>query len=270
VSPDFLETLGGQLFRDLFSGDVEKAYRRATRRAWSRLGGVRLKLLAPAPALARLPWEYLYDESARRFVALRHDLVLVRSAADGQPSSSKLEAAVLEVLVLLPDTSSREVDVEWEEGLFRELATALREERAPVRLTVCSSSTASARPIAGDAGQRPQVVHVVGRSAAELGELDLEELRLLVLDVARPPRLAGPDDVVDQALARVEAGVPAVLATPVTMADRSTLLFFQTLYREMAEGRPVDEAVAAARRALFAREKARPGRDFGAPVLVTI
>lgn len=264
VDPDFLKELGHRLFQTLLAGRLGEVYRGASRRARLRLGGVRLRLEIGSPALARLPWEVLYDRSARRFLTDRRDLVLARGVTGGGGVPPRLDEPALEVLVLLPDPASGS-DAGWEETLYRELEGALREEHAPVRLTVLGDP--SPEGLAALAGRQFHVVHVIGPVMPESWP-SFEKLRLLVLDASRPPLSSGPEEVYEWAAAKVAAGVPAVLATAVTLTDRSTLLFFRVVYRRMAEGRPVDESVAAGRRALFDRDRPRPGRDFGAPVLL--
>src|SRR4051794_20345840 len=62
---------GGRLFDAVFHDQVGNALTASRDLAESRDAGLRVRLrLTDSPELADLPWEYLYDRDARRFLAL--------------------------------------------------------------------------------------------------------------------------------------------------------------------------------------------------------
>jgi hypothetical protein len=70
---------GGRLFDAVFHDEVRVALATSMDQAESRNAGLRLRLrFSDAPELADLPWEYLYDRGARRFLALSEWTPVVR------------------------------------------------------------------------------------------------------------------------------------------------------------------------------------------------
>src|SRR5919107_1133889 len=70
---------GGRLFKAVFHDQVLSALNASRDQVESREAGLRVRLrMTDSPELADLPWEYLYDGDARRFLALSDWTPLVR------------------------------------------------------------------------------------------------------------------------------------------------------------------------------------------------
>ena len=70
---------GGRLFDQVFAGEVRGCLRSSLDEASRQGAGLRVRLhLTKVPALADLPWEFLYNASMNRFLSLSVDTPLVR------------------------------------------------------------------------------------------------------------------------------------------------------------------------------------------------
>ncbi len=117
---------GGKLFDAVFAGDVRGALRASLDMANIQGAGLRVRLhLFGAPELADLPWEFLYNSSLNRFLALSGRTPLVRYIELAQlPHPYKLTLP-LRVLVMISNPSDNDpFDVERE---WKQLNDALRE-----------------------------------------------------------------------------------------------------------------------------------------------
>ena len=72
------KTFGAALFNAVFSGDVRACLRSSVDEAKRDNAGIRVRLRLADPALADLPWEFLYNQSVNRFLALSVQTPLVR------------------------------------------------------------------------------------------------------------------------------------------------------------------------------------------------
>jgi len=74
-----VRSFGGHLFESLFSGPVSTCLLRSMDEADRTQTGLRVRLhLGDAPALANIPWEFLYDSSSDGFLCLSDQTPLVR------------------------------------------------------------------------------------------------------------------------------------------------------------------------------------------------
>jgi hypothetical protein len=73
------------LFLALFEGGIGEIYRTASNQALSAGTGLRLRLIMRDAAVARLPWEFLYDPLRRDFVALSVQTSIVRQWQEPLP-----------------------------------------------------------------------------------------------------------------------------------------------------------------------------------------
>ena len=73
------KAFGAQLFNGVFTGEVRGCLRSSVDEASRQSAGLRVRLhLGKAPALADLPWEFLYNASMNRFLSLSIETPLVR------------------------------------------------------------------------------------------------------------------------------------------------------------------------------------------------
>jgi hypothetical protein len=84
---DPVQEMGRALFLALFQGSVGEAYRVASEAALSHGTGLRLRFVMNDPALAVLPWEFLYDPARRDFIALSARASIVRDWGIARPRS---------------------------------------------------------------------------------------------------------------------------------------------------------------------------------------
>ena len=105
-------------------------------------------------------------------------------------------------------------------------------------------------------------------SGEPLGKLlsDHYSLRLAVIEVRNAARIGGVDPAADVAEQVVRRGVPAAVYQPSRLRARSSLAFLHAFYDALAAYRPVDVAMAEARRAIQLEEI---GAGWGLPHLVS-
>jgi hypothetical protein len=255
-----LIALGTMLWRGIPSLAAQYA---ACRREAGDHKGVRIRLHLPPKALAALPWECLYDPERQHFPALSPWTPLARCIASPQPASvPPLFDLPLRILVVCAAPA---------DGPVVEALRALDAQRTGQiqvlqHATVGSLQAALHRPY--------QVLHYIGpggwRANGREGTLMLEadggeahpisgaqlaylirdtSVRLAVLDVRGENGIAaGPH--LGRAL--VEAGLPAVLAMQFAISETSATILIDEFYRALADGWPVDAAVAEARKGVMA------------------
>ena len=102
--------------------------------------------------------------------------------------------------------------------------------------------------------------------AETLGVLlhDHHSLRLAVLNACEGARSAADDPFAGVATTLVRQGIPAVVAMQFVITDRAALAFAEEFYAAVADGFPVDTAVAEARKAILS---APNEVEWGTPVL---
>ncbi|MEZ4673310.1 MAG: SUMF1/EgtB/PvdO family nonheme iron enzyme [Caldilineaceae bacterium] len=103
-------------------------------------------------------------------------------------------------------------------------------------------------------------------TAAKLGELlhDQESLRLVYLNACEGARSGQGDSFAGVAQQLIQQGIPAILAMQFAVSDDAALLLSQEFYHAIADGLPVDSAVAEARKRLSV---AGNDLEWGTPVL---
>jgi len=104
-------------------------------------------------------------------------------------------------------------------------------------------------------------------SASQLGLLlaDHRSLRLALLNSCESARGSEDDVISSTAAMLVKKGIPAVLAMQYEITDPAAVEFARAFYEALADGEPVDAAVAEARKAV--RVALDPTLEWGIPVL---
>jgi uncharacterized RDD family membrane protein YckC len=285
------KNFGGRLFNAVFSAEVGRCFRRSLDQMAPSEGGLRIRLhLTEAPELADLPWEYLYQNSTfNRFLSLSIETPLVRYLELPEPIRPLAVRPPLRILVMISSPSdypALDVDREWT-SLKR--AVAELERRGLVVLERLEEATLLGlqRQLRR---QEYHIFHFVGHGgfdrAAQDGVLLLEDeskrgrrvsgqdlgallhnhrpLRLAVLNACEGARPALSDPFAGTAQSLLQQGIPAVVAMQFEISDEAAITFAQELYGAVADGYPVDGALAEARLAIRAQ-----GNDieWGTPVL---
>ncbi|HNT24738.1 MAG TPA: CHAT domain-containing protein [Anaerolineales bacterium] len=283
--------LGGGLFQAVFQGTVRDCLHSSLGKVEEQPQlGLRIKLrLQDAPDLADLPWEFLFDPDGGRFLAqsvqtpvvryleLReriqplkvdlplHILGMVSSPLDYDPLDVKSEQERLHA-VLGPLIQAGLVRIAW---LAEASLDALRQ--------VLRAGRFHAFHFIGHGGFDQQTEQGVlalvdknGRSvlagADRLGVLlhDHRTLRLAVLNSCEGARATTGDPFASLAASLVRQGIPAVTAMQFEISDRAACTFAEEFYAALAQGYPVDAALAEARKAIYCLPE---DVEWGTPVL---
>ena len=103
-------------------------------------------------------------------------------------------------------------------------------------------------------------------SGAQLGTMLADEtsLRLAVLNSCEGARTSSDDPFAGTAASLVHREIPAVVAMQFEITDRAAVVFGGEFYAALADGYPVDSALAEARKAIFADQN---DVEWGTPVL---
>jgi len=284
------KVFGGKLFKSVFGGDMMSCLRSSMDEAKKQNRGLRIRLrMNEAPELVNLPWEYLYNPSLNRFLSLSISTPLVRYLELPEriaPLAVSLPLRVLAIVSSPSDYPSLDVEQEW-----KNLKSALGglEERGILVL----DRLESASPVALQYSLRRSEHHIfhfighggfneqaqdgillfeddngLGRplSGQYLGTIlhDESTLRLAVLNACEGARSGSTDPFAGVAQSLVQQGLPAVIAMQFEVTDQAAITFAREFYTAIAEGYPVDAALAEARKAIFSM-----GNDieWGTPVL---
>jgi len=281
---------GGKLYKSVFSDQLLSCLRSSLAEARGKSQGLRIRLrLNDAPELVNLPWEYLYNPALNRFLSLSVSTPLIRYLELPEritPLTIKLPLRVL-VMISSPDGYPK-LDVERE---WTNLQTALQDLEGRGLLVLERLEDAS--PVELQKRLRRNKYHIfhfighggfneqaqdgillfeddsgAGRplSGQYLGTLlhDEQTMRLVVLNACEGGRTGSSDPFAGVAQSLVQQGLPAVIGMQFEITDEAAITFAREFYTAVAEGYPVDAAIAEARKAIFSL-----GNDieWGTPVL---
>jgi hypothetical protein len=285
-----IKTFGGRLFDSLFRDDLRVNLQSSLSRAESQDAGLRIRLrLSDCPELADLPWEYLYDRVRNRFFCLSRYTPLIRYLELPEPVRVVSIAPLLRVLVVIANPSDYpELDVKQE---LAKLEEAVGDLGQAGRVTV-EPLQAATLPALHKRLRRADyhVFHFIGHGGfddqAQDGLLVLEDqfgrgrkvhgqdlgallhdhrsLCLAVLNACEGARSDRTDPFAGTAQSLVQQGIPAVVAMQFEITDEAAITFAHVLYETIADGYPLDAAVAEGRRAIHA---AGNDVEWGTPVL---
>ncbi len=281
---------GGELLDAVFRDEVRSALTTSREQAERRGVGLRLRLwLSECPELANLPWEYLYDRQSSEFMALSEWTPVVRYLEVPESAPPLRVKPPLRILVLVSnpvDFPPLDVGQEW-----RKLQEALAPLKAAGRVQVDRVQDGSHADLqrqlrladyhvfhyighgnydssAGDGALILEDLHRQGTAlfGADLGVLlhGQRTLRLAVLNSCEGARGSLSDPYAGTAQSLVHKGIPAVVAMQFEVTDAAAITFTHSLYEAVADGYPLDAAVAEARKALHNQSAAV---EWGTPVL---
>lgn len=133
VPRDTVERLGRELFEALLPPTVLDCYRCSFTKALDDQKGLRLRLHIVDPKLATIPWEYLYDEVARRYICLAKQTPLIRYVEMFQAPSTPLTTLTIpppiRILGMVASpTDLPRLDIESEKQRMAEAIKHLQEE----------------------------------------------------------------------------------------------------------------------------------------------
>lgn len=283
--------LGGKLFDAVFGNEVRACLRSSLDEAYRQdETGLRLKLrLQEVPELADLPWEFLLDPSHDRFLAQSNQTPIVRYIEMAERIKPLTLNLPLQVLVMISSPADHvRLDVERERSLLQEALRSLSVQ-GKVRMKFLEKATlATLQRCLRE--ETYHVFHFIGHGGfdkkAEEGVLVLEDeqgrgwqagahrigtllhdhrsLRLAVLNSCEGARNSRTDPFTGVATTLIRQGVPAVIAMQFEITDDAAITFASEFYTALAEGFPVDAAMAEARKAIYAQPN---DVEWGTPVL---
>jgi WD40 repeat protein len=285
-----LKEFGGKLYDAVFQHELHDILQRSLSLTRAQQVGMRLRLrLADTPELAELPWEFLYDPRHDRFLAQSRHSPLVRYLDMPDPPQPLTVAGPLRLLVMISSPSDYpELDVEQEWNLLSGALDGPQAEgrvvieRLPARMSALRQLLRREQfhvfHFVGHGRYRPDWGSGVlvmedrhGRShevpGDELGGLlnEYEQTRLAVLNACEGAR---SDDTGDPfaglAQSLIRQGLPAVVAMQFEITDDAAIIFAQELYGAIADGFPLEAALAEARGAI--RDEGNL-TEWGTPVL---
>jgi hypothetical protein len=289
---ELVKGFGGQLFQAMFSGAVLGALQSSLNEAFRKDAGLRIRLrLTDTPELADVPWEFLFNSTANRFLNLTPDTPLIRYLDLPMPVRPLTVTPPLRVLVMISspvDFPQLDVEAEWVR-LNAALGDLVKRGLVTITRLPNASLAGLQRPLRLD---KYHIFHFIGHCGfdehAQDGALALEDaqgrarlvtgqdlgvmlsshhsLRLIVLNACEGARAASSDPFAGVAQSLVQQGVPAVIAMQFEITDEAAITFAQELYAAIADGYSVDAALGESRRAIFAS-----GNDveWATPVLYT-
>jgi hypothetical protein len=270
-----VQDFGQQLFDWLIQGDVRSLFDSSRNSAKREGKPLRVKLRFDSPALAALPWEFLYDSRRAEFVVLSTSTPLVRYLELPDPIEPLSVTGPLRVLGLVASPSDlprldseRErhrveeatkslqerglLEVEWlPTGTWRELQAALRRGKWHIFHYVGHGGFDPAT----DEGMLALVDENGGTfrlRATELGRLlgDHQPLRLAVLNACEGAKGSDHNLFSSTAATVLRRGTPAVVAMQYEITDEAAIEFSRAFYEAIADGVPVDIGIAEARKAV--------------------
>jgi formylglycine-generating enzyme required for sulfatase activity len=281
---------GATLFERLFSGAVLEGFR-ASRAALPPGERLRLRLRLP-PDLAPIPWELLYDPRDEQFLALAHDLALLRyPQAPAALAPLKVDGPLQVMVVLASPAGADYPPIRLDRELHR-IESVLKGARTQGRIALDVIRGAGTLDQLRARLREPEPVHVLH----VLCHGDLDEARggVLIFEDAdgaaepvsadhlrgllqrRPPQLvllnaclgaspADDDPFSSVGAALLRGHVPAVIAMQFELAEDAAVELARVFYAELAAGAPVDLALTEARLDLSGRYPQR--LDWAIPVL---
>jgi hypothetical protein len=281
---------GGKLFNALFTDDVKSCWQSSLNDAARNHAGLRLRLrLSDAPELLDVPWEFLYHASLNRFLVLSVETPLVRYldlSGHIAPLTIRFPLRVLVMIASPRDYPTLDVAREWQR---LKAAVAGLEQRGLLVLERLPLSTLGA--LQRQLRQNDyHIFHFIGHGGydqqAQDGVLLLEDesgnsrpisgqylgmilhdettLRLALLNCCEGGRTSATDPFAGVCQSLVQQGIPAVIAMQFAISDRAAITLTHEFYTALAEGLPVDTALAEARKGIFAENN---DVEWGTPVL---
>ena len=288
---EMVKQFGGRLFDAVFRGDVRACLRSSLDEVRREGKGLRIRLHLAAPELADWPWEYLYNSALNHFLSLSIGTPVVRYLELPLRIEPLVVTPPLRVLVMMASPEGcPALDVEREWRVLKDAVGTL-EQRGRVILERLPQGQDSLATLQRHLRRKVyHVFHFIGHGGyderAEDGVLLLEDkdgrhrevsgqhlgmllhdertLRLAILNACEGARSSRTDPFAGTAQSLVQQGIPAVIAMQSEITDEAAITLAYEFYGALADGYPVDAALAEARKALFAQGNEV---EWGKPVL---
>ncbi len=284
-----LKDFGGKLYGAVFQEELRDLLRNSLTHTRARREGMRLRLrLTDVPELADLPWEFLYDPRLNRFLAQSSHTPLVRYLDLPDPPQPLSVTGPLRLLVVISSPSDYDpLDVEQEWSLLTGALARQQEEGQVIIQRLPATMSGLRRRLRQE---EFHIFHFVGHGfynpdwgdgalvmedrngrahevpGEELGALlhEYDQTRLAVLNACEGARGSVSDPFAGVAQSLIQQGLPAVVAMQFAITDDAAIIFARGLYAAIADGYPIEAALAEARSAI--RDEGNL-TEWGTPVL---
>jgi len=287
-----LREYGHKLYQQVFPPEVAAVW--SAHKQSSEFLVLCVRIAPDANELETIPWETLFD--GEEFIATGTKSTISRLPLDVQPQST-LPAVPLPVKMFalvsspldLPDNSRLQIEREQEI-----LLEAINDPAGQGRLRADFEDEAKLEIVEGSLETPYQIFHYTGHGMAPEngGGLLLEDvqgksrptsvsevlqslqrseasLRLVVLSGCQTARTINVGGFRDMARGLLRRRIPTVIAMQFSISDAGGLKFAQVFYSKIADGRTLDLASHAARRAMLLSDDDYLKADALAPVLLT-
>lgn len=281
---------GKKLFDALITGEIHSCYNVSLREAAKKDMGLRIKLRINPPELTSLPWEFLFDPHHGDYISLCNNTPIVRYLELPQSISPLAIDPPLRILGMVASPEDRiPLDINLEKQRIEEALSTLKEQGL-VDITWLPGQTWEDLQQAMRTGTW-HVFHFIGHggydrnadeglialadnggqscllTATQLGRFlaGHNSLKLVLLNSCEGAKGGTRDIFSSTASILVRRGIPAVLAMQYKITDRAAIRFARSFYLALADGMPVDVAVAEARIALSV--SLTNTLEWGTPVL---
>lgn len=267
-----VQDFGVDLFNALIANEVRTRYDLSQNLARHDDKGLRLVLRIREPALAALPWEFMYDSRRGEYVSLSRSTPIVRYPAQPQPIQPLHVNPPLHILgMAVSPVDANPLDIDREKQRLEE---AIKRLGGLVTLTWLEGSTWTHLQEAMQKGPW-HIFHFIGHggfnerndegvialadeagrafelSATKLARLlDHRHLKLVLLNACEGGRASSLDIFSSTASILVRSGIPAVLAMQYEITDTAAIEFSRSFYQAVAQGLPIEGAVVEARKAI--------------------
>jgi hypothetical protein len=300
---EMVEGFGSSLYDAVFGGEVGTSLRRSIDEAARQGKGLRIRLhLEDAPELGEVPWELLFVPGLARHLVLSSSTPLVRYLGlPGTPRALRVEGPIRVLLVVAAPSDVVRLDAAHEVALIEEATADLRQAGV---IALDSMAGATLRELQRRLRRAEyHVLHFIGHGGyderigegvlafedddgrsqlvptSHLGTIlaDHHTLRLAVLNACEGARSSATDPFAGIAPGLIRRGIPAVIAMQFEVTDTAAAIFGHEFYLALADGCPVDQAAAEARKAMYASDcdvewatpvlylRASDGRIFDTP-----
>lgn len=270
------EQLGRKLRDFLFPQDIWNLYNRSLAVVKERgKNGLRVRLrfsLESSPELGQIPWEYC--EGDRTYLALDETTPMVRYIDTDRPPIPVAVPGTVRILVVVASPKDQDpLDVAAEEQRIRQTLASL-EQRGQIEVKVIPHAT-RLKLLEHVNRFDPHILHFIGHgllNSAGEGTLVLESetghtdaidakwmlvllqnrsVRVVILNACETAAAEESRAFMGVAPRLVWAGIPAVIAMQFAIPDPVAVAFMQFLYEALAEGKPLDMAMTAARKGAY-------------------
>ncbi len=277
---ELVKGFGSSLYDAVFGGEVGTSLRRSIDEAARQGKGLRIRLqLEDAPELGDVPWELLFVPGLSRHLVLSSSTPLVRYLGlPGTPRALRVDGPIRVLLVVAAPTDVVSLDTAHEVALIEEATADLR-QAGVIALDSLAGATLRELQRRLRRGEY-HVLHFIGHGGfderigegvlafedddghsqlvptSHLGTIlaDHATLRLAVLNACEGARTSATDPFAGIAPGLIRRGIPAVIAMQFEVTDTAAAIFGHEFYLALADGCPVDQAAAEARKAMYASD----------------